>query len=46
MYISCSCLVCDYRKYPTIGESLRKIKELGFNAIDLGALENWQHVNP
>ena len=46
MYISCSCLVCDIWKYPTIGESLRKIRELGFNAIDLDALENWQHVNP
>lgn len=39
-------MVFDHRKYPTIGDSLRKIKELGFNAVDLDALENWQHVNP
>ena len=46
MYVSCSCLVCDKRKYPTVQESLRKIKELGFNAFDLDALENWQRINP
>lgn len=46
MYIACSGLVCDIKKYPTIGGSLRKIKELGFSAFDLDALEGWQHVDP
>ncbi len=46
LYISCSGLVCDIRKYPTIEESLKKIKELGFNTFDLDALEGWQHIDP
>ena len=46
MYVSCSCLACDRRRYPTIREALRKIRDLGFFAFDLDAFEGWQHVDP
>ncbi|MEM2886318.1 MAG: sugar phosphate isomerase/epimerase family protein [Thermoproteota archaeon] len=46
MYVGCSCLVCSKRKYPTLREALRKIKELGFGAFDLDAFEGWQRINP
>ena len=46
MYVSCSCLCCDISRYPTVRESLDKIKGLGFAAVDLDVLENWQHVTP
>lgn len=44
--VSCSCLVCDRREYPTVRDALAKIAELGFAAFDLDAFENWQHVSP
>ncbi|MGD8236987.1 MAG: sugar phosphate isomerase/epimerase family protein [Armatimonadota bacterium] len=46
MYVSCSCLVCDRERYPTVEDALRQIAELGFGAFDLDVFENWQHINP
>jgi sugar phosphate isomerase/epimerase len=46
MYLSCSCLVCDRKRFPALDETLAKIRELGFAAVDLDLFENWQHVNP
>lgn len=46
MYVSCSCLVCAKKDYPTIQQALVEIHRLGFRAFDLDAFENWQHVDP
>ena len=46
MYLSCSTLVCARRDYPHLRDALARIKELGFEAIDLAAFENWQNVDP
>lgn len=46
MYVSCSCLVCAKKDYPTVEDALAKVRELGFGSFDLDAFENWQHVNP
>ena len=46
MYIACSSLVCKKDKYPGISDAFRKIKELGFQSVDVAAFENWQNINP
>jgi len=46
MYVSCSLLACAKARYPTVAESLARLADLGFRAVDLDAFENWQHVNP
>jgi len=46
MYVSCSSLGCAKAAYPTVGDALGRIRELGFRTVDLAAFEGWQHVNP
>lgn len=46
MHLSCSTLVCPHDTYPSIGDAIHKIKELGFRAIDVAAFEGWQNVDP
>jgi sugar phosphate isomerase/epimerase len=46
MYISCSGIGCDGKNYPTIQETIAKLKDVGFRSFDLDAFENWQHVSP
>ncbi len=46
MTISCSTLCCAIDDYPDIEDVAEKIASLGFQALDLGILENWQHYNP
>jgi sugar phosphate isomerase/epimerase len=46
MTVSCSTLCCDKEQYPDIEDAVGKIAGLGFEAVDLGILENWQHYDP
>jgi len=39
-------LVCAKSEYSTNLKTFQKIKELGFNSVDLAAFEGWQNINP
>ncbi len=39
-------MVCAKSEYSTNLKTFQKIKELGFNSVDLAAFEGWQNINP
>jgi sugar phosphate isomerase/epimerase len=46
VHLSCSTLGFELETYPDIGDTLRRIRALGFTACDIAAFEDWQNVNP
>lgn len=46
MFIACSSLECDITEYPDIRNAFLKIRDLGFQYLDLAVFENWQQVRP
>lgn len=46
MHLSCSSLLFSKEQFPDMSDVIREISQLGFRALDLGAIEGWQNVDP
>ncbi len=44
--LACSTLCLSNDAYPNLYDKLAKIKEIGFDHVDLATFEDWQDINP